>query len=82
MDDAMNAARVYKDILWQDTDRHSGAVCFYGTRIPVQELFDWIDSGSNVQEFLRAFPHVGSDRVHAVLSIAGQRFDDLLERAA
>jgi uncharacterized protein (DUF433 family) len=57
-------------------------VCFFGTRIPVQELFDWVDNGATIKEFLAAFPHVGEDRVHAVLAIAGRQFADLLESAA
>jgi uncharacterized protein (DUF433 family) len=82
MDEALGAERVFKDILWQDPGRYSGAICFYGTRIPVQDLFDWIDSGSTVAEFLDAFPHVGAERVHAVLKMAGQQFEELLVKAA
>jgi uncharacterized protein (DUF433 family) len=70
------------DLLWQDPERHSGDVCFYGTRIPVQELFDWIETGSTVDEFIAAFPQVGRSRVKAVLEMAGGRFEDLLEPAA
>jgi uncharacterized protein (DUF433 family) len=77
-----NAQRVYKDLLWQDPDRMSGAVCFYGTRIPVQDLFDWLDQGSNIAEFLKPFPQVGEERVHAILMMAGRTFNDLLEDAA
>lgn len=60
----------------------SGAVCFYGTRIPVQDLFDWIDQGANIADFLNAFPQVGEERVHAVLQLAGSGFETLLEDAA
>lgn len=76
------AEKVYKDVLWQDPDRHSGDVCFYGTRIPVQDLFEWLSTGSTVDDFLGAFPQVGRHRVEAVLTLAGRRFEDLLVAAA
>lgn len=82
MDESLSAEKVYKDLLWQDRGRQSGAICFYGTRVPVQELFDWLDTGSTAKDFVSAFPHVGEERVHAVLAMAGQRFEDLLEAAA
>jgi uncharacterized protein (DUF433 family) len=34
----MSPARRYKDLIWQTPDRVSGAVCFYGTRLPVQHI--------------------------------------------
>lgn len=47
----MEAERVYKNLIWQDSDRVSGAVCFYGTRVPVQHLLDYINAGQTVEEF-------------------------------
>lgn len=76
------AQRVYRDLLWQDPDRHSGAVCFYGSRIPVQELFDWLATGSSVNDFLEVFPQIGRERVDAILALAGKTFEELLEPAA
>jgi uncharacterized protein (DUF433 family) len=38
----VEAEYVYEDLIWQDSDRMSGAVCFYGTRIPVSFLFDYL----------------------------------------
>ena len=31
--------------VWVDPARMSGAPCFRGTRLPVQQLFDWLSDG-------------------------------------
>lgn len=41
-----------------------GTPVFAGTRVPVQTLFDYIEEGENLDEFLEAFPSVS--REHAV----------------
>jgi uncharacterized protein (DUF433 family) len=45
----------------------SGAVCFAGTRVPVQALFDTIDDGNAVRDFLEGFPDVTLQQAQAVL---------------
>ncbi len=51
----MDAERGYKNLLWQDPDRMSGAVCFFGTRIPVSFLFDYIERGEKLEDFARDY---------------------------
>jgi uncharacterized protein (DUF433 family) len=48
----------------------SGAWCFRGTRLPVASLFEHLDEGSTIDEFLEWFPSVGRDQVHEVLAFA------------
>jgi uncharacterized protein (DUF433 family) len=36
----------------------SGAPVFTGTRVPVQNLLDYIDAGTSLDEFLEDFPGV------------------------
>jgi uncharacterized protein (DUF433 family) len=48
----------------------SGAWLFKGTRVPVKALFENIEGGATIQEFLDAFPGVGRDQVDAVLECA------------
>jgi len=43
----------------QDNSRLSGAWVFRGTRVPVQALFENIDEGATVDEFLAWFPGLG-----------------------
>jgi uncharacterized protein (DUF433 family) len=47
-----------------------GAWCFRGTRLPVAALFEHLDQGSTVDEFLEWFPSVRREQVHAVLAFA------------
>lgn len=51
-------------------DRMSGAPCFNGTRVPVQNLFDYIEGGEPIDEFLTDFPNVTREHAIAVLELA------------
>ena len=48
----------------------SGAVCFKGTRVPLQNLFDYLEGSSSLEEFLEDFPSVSREVVIAVLETA------------
>jgi uncharacterized protein (DUF433 family) len=48
----------------------SGAWLFKNTRVPVKALFENIEGGATVQEFLEWFPGVASEQVEAVLDHA------------
>jgi uncharacterized protein (DUF433 family) len=43
---------------------------FRGTRLPVAALFEHIDQGSTIDEFLEWFPSVSGEQVHHVLAFA------------
>ena len=47
-----------------------GTWCFRGTRLPVAALFEHIDQGSTIDEFLEWFPSVSREQVHQVLAFA------------
>ena len=47
-----------------------GTWCFAGTRLPVLSLFEQLDQGSTIDEFLEWFPEVSAEQVHQVLSFA------------
>ena len=59
------------------THRHpeilSGAAVFVGTRVPVRSLFDYLEIGDTVDEFLRQFPSVKREQVMAVLESACEK---------
>ena len=44
-----------EEAVWLDPARMSGAPCFRGTRLPVQQLFDWLEDGIPLDEFVRDF---------------------------
>lgn len=48
----------------------SGALCFAGTRVPVQNLFDYLEGSSSLEDFLEDFPSVPRERAVAVLEAA------------
>lgn len=47
--------------------RVSGAWVFKGTRVPVRALFENLEGGATVENFLEWFPGVTRDQVLAVL---------------
>ncbi len=51
-------------------DYLSGAPIFTGTRVPVQALFDYIEGGDPLDEFLEDFPNVTKEHAVAVLEMA------------
>jgi uncharacterized protein (DUF433 family) len=48
----------------------SGTPVYAGTRVPVQSLFDYIEGGDTLDEFLRQFPSIKRDQAIAVLEFA------------
>ena len=51
----------------------SGAPCFAGTRVPVQALFDYVNGGHPIADFLADFPTVSETQVHQLLAEARER---------
>lgn len=50
-----------------------GTPVFYGTRVPVQTLLDYLEAGETIGEFLEGFPTVKRDQVVAFLEEAKAR---------
>ena len=50
--------------------RLGGTPVFAGTRVPVQTLFDFIEDGAPLSEFLESFPNVSREHAVAVLELA------------
>lgn len=53
-----------------DPDVMSGAAVFVGTRVPIQNLFDYIEGGDGLAEFLDDFPSVSKEAALTVLEMA------------
>ena len=56
----------------QSPDVVSGAWVFRGTRVPVSSLFENIEDGATVGQFLEWFPGVKREQVDAVLEHAAR----------
>ncbi|WP_035916819.1 DUF433 domain-containing protein [Flavimarina sp. Hel_I_48] len=58
-----------------------GTPVFKGTRVPVETLFDHLESGIAIDEFLTDFPTVNKGQVVEVLELAGTFFtSDKIQR--
>lgn len=80
----MNRVRDYIAI---DKEILSGNPVFKGTRVPVQSLFDHLEHGVSLDEFLSDFPTVSKSQAIGVLEIAGRiltakNIEQLYETAA
>jgi uncharacterized protein (DUF433 family) len=49
-----------------------GVPIFRGTRVPVQNLFDYLEGGETLDDFLGGFPTVSRDMAIAALEEAKQ----------
>lgn len=58
------------DIVHCDPEILGGTPVFVGTRVPVQSLFDHLEGGETLDEFLRQFPSVKRDQAIAALGLA------------
>ena len=56
-----------------DPEIMSGAPCFAGTRVPIQNLIDYLEGGDSIDEFLEGFPTVSRQQVIAFLEEAKGR---------
>jgi uncharacterized protein (DUF433 family) len=56
----------------RDPERVSGAWTFRGTRVPIAALFENLEDGVSVDEFVRLFPGVTLGQARTVLEHAAQ----------
>ena len=52
-----------------------GTPVFRGTRVPVQSLFDYLEGGETLDEFLEQFPSVSKEQARAALGAARRHRD-------
>lgn len=62
-----------KTLVSRDAEIMSGALCFTGTRVPVQSLFDYLEGSSSIEDFLEDFPSIDRKKAVAVLEAARER---------
>ena len=56
-------------IISADPEVQGGAPVFRGTRVPVQSLFDHLEAGESIDDFLCGFSTVKREQVIALLEI-------------
>ncbi len=63
MHGSMNVVEVDPEIM-------SGTPVFAGTRVPLYNLFDYLEAGDPLDKFLASFPSVTREQAIAVLELA------------
>ncbi len=56
-----------ESIVHSDPDILGGTPVFSGTRVPVRSLFDHLEGGDSIDNFLEGFPSVKREQVIALL---------------
>ena len=54
-------------------NKMSGTPVFCGTRVPIRNLFDCIEEGETIDQFLEQFPTVTREQVNGVLELSKER---------
>ena len=59
-----------KGVVHSDPEIMGGATVFRGTRVPLQNLIDYLEGGESIEDFLDGFPSVKREQVIAVIEAA------------
>jgi uncharacterized protein (DUF433 family) len=59
-------------VVVRDPEIMHGTPVFSGTRVPVQTLFDYLEGGETLEDFLEGFPTVSRDAALSALEEAKQ----------
>ncbi|MGE0883661.1 MAG: DUF433 domain-containing protein [Blastocatellales bacterium] len=65
-----------------DHEKLGGTPVFYGTRVSIQNLFDCLEGGESLDEFLEQFPTVTRDQAQAAINLLGSQLLTEYEIAA
>ena len=57
-------------VVHSDTEILGGTPVFVGTRVPVKNLFDFLEAGDSLDTFLHSFPSVTREQAVAALELA------------
>ena len=59
-------------VVHSDPEILGGTPVFVGTRVPLRNLFDYLERGHDIDKFLDAFPSVSREQTIAVLESANE----------
>ena len=59
-----------KPVVHRDPEILGGTPVFVGTRVPVKNLFDYLEAGDSLDKFLTSFPSVTREQAVAALELA------------
>lgn len=58
------------EVITIDPDILGGIPVFKGTRVPIKNLFDWLEKGRSIEDFLDDFDYIPRDHCLAVLHLS------------
>jgi len=64
------------NVVHSDPEILGGTPVFVGTRVPAQTLFDYLEGGETLDEFLRQFPSVTREQAFSALEMARESVMD------
>ncbi|MGH7597323.1 MAG: DUF433 domain-containing protein [bacterium] len=64
---------IERKLITSDREILGGIPVFTGTRVPVKTLFDYLEQGHPLDEFLDDFPTVNHEQARAVLKLMKQK---------
>jgi uncharacterized protein (DUF433 family) len=71
-----------EELVEVDPEKMGGTPCFTGTRVPVKNLFDYLETGDSLETFLEDFPTVKRAQAQGVLEASRQLLLQKYEIAA
>lgn len=58
------------DVITSDKEILGGTPVFTGTRVPVKNLFDYLEAGDSIEDFLNDFDYIPREYAIAVLAFS------------
>jgi uncharacterized protein (DUF433 family) len=71
-----------EELIEVDPEKLGGAPVFFGTRVPIQNLFDCLEGGESLDDFLEQFPTVTRKQAQAAINLLGRKLVEEYEIAA
>lgn len=71
-----------QNLIERDPEKLGGTPVFAGTRVPVKNLFDYIETGDTLESFLEDFPTVTHEQAVGVLEASREYLLNVHESAA
>jgi len=68
-------------VVHSDPEILGGTPVFVGTRVPLQNLIDYLSAGDTLEEFLHSFPTVTRDQAVAALEQAAEALEQVARAA-
>lgn len=59
-----------EELIERDPENMSGTPVFQGTRVPIKHLFDYLERGDSVDQFLEDFPAVRREQAVALIAVS------------